>query len=101
MSDIKFVIPKGQTIPLVIKLNVDGNIVTYNRVVEGFEFIVWYVDTQKAVEIVEKIIEKIKAENDDPKHGVTWRTKLIQVVGYNDRYGYVRVKWNCYLRDSG
>lgn len=101
MADIKFFIPKGQTIPTVLELRVDDVRVTYNRIYCGLEFYVWIGDRDKAVEIVEEIVAKIKSEHDDPKHFVTWRTVSIDVVEESERYGYVRIWWKFYIRDAG
>ena len=101
MSDIKFFIPKGQTIPTVLELRVDDVSVTYERIEGGFEFCVLIGDRDKAVEIVEEIVAKIKSEHDDPKHFVTWRTVSIDVVEESERYGYVRIWWKFYVRDAG
>ena len=101
MSDIKFFIPKGQTIPTALELKVDDVSVTYERIEGGFEFYVWIGDRDKAVEIVEEIVAKIKSEHDDPKHLVTWRTVSIDVLEVSERYGYVRIWWKFYIRDSG
>jgi hypothetical protein len=101
MSDIKFFIPKGQTIPIVLELKVDDVSVTYERIEGGFEFWVWVGDRGKAVEIVEEIVAKIKSEHDDPKHFVTWRTTSIDVLEVSERYGYVRIWWKFYIRDAG
>lgn len=101
MSDIKFFIPKGQTIPTALELRVDDVRVIYKRIYCGLEFYVWIGDRDKAVEIVEEIVAKIKSENDDPKHFVTWRTVSIDVLEENERYGYVRIWWKFYVRDAG
>lgn len=101
MSEIKFFIPKGQTIPTVLELRVDDISVTYERIKGGFEFCVWIGDRNKAVEIVEEIVAKIKSEHDDPKHFVTWRTTSIDVLEVSERYGYVRIWWKFYVRDAG
>ena len=101
MSDIKFFIPKGQTIPTALELQVDDVSVTYKRIEGGFEFCVWVGDRDKAVEIVEEIVAKIKSEHDDPKHFVTWRTVSIDVLEVSERYGYVRIWWKFYIRDAG
>lgn len=101
MSEIKFYIPKGQTIPTVLELRVDDVPVTYNRINGGFEFCVWSGDRDKAVGIVEEIVAKIKSEHDDPKHFVTWRTVAIDVLEVSERYGFVRIWWKFYIRDAG
>lgn len=92
MSDIKFYIPEGQTIPTGLELRVDDDIsVTYRRNESGFVFYVWYEDINKAVEIVNEIVAKIKSEHDDPKHSVTWKTTSIKVVKVDPRYEVVCV----------
>ena len=101
MSEIKFFIPKGQTIPTVLELRVDDIHVNYTRIDGGFEFYVWVNDKDKALEIVEEIVAKIKSENDDPKHFVTWRTVSIDVVEESTRCEYVRIWWKFYVRDAG
>ena len=101
MSDIKFFIPKGHTIPTGLELRVDDVSVTYGRINDGFEFCVWIEDRDKAVEIVEEIVAKIKSEHDDPKHFVTWRTVSIDVLEVSERYGFVRIWWKFYVRDAG
>ena len=101
MSDIKFFIPKGQTIPTALELQVDDVSVTYKRIKDGFEFCVWVGDRDKAVKIVEEIVAKIKSEHDDPKRLVTWRTVSIDVLEESERYGFVRIWWKFYIRDAG
>ena len=101
MSDIKFFIPEGHTIPTFLELRVDGIPVTYNRIDGGIEFCVWDGDKDKAVKIVEAIIAKLKFENDDPKHFVSWRTISMDVIDVDERYGCVTIQWKFYVRDSG
>ncbi len=101
MADIKFFIPEGHTIPTVLELRVDDVSVTYERIAGGIEFCVWIEDIDKAVEIVEEIVAKIKSENDDPMHFVTWRTLSIDVLEEDTRYGYVLICWKFRIRDAG
>ena len=101
MSDINFFIPKGQTIPTVLELRVDDIPVTYTRIKGGFEFCVWLGDTEKALSIVNKIIAQIKAEHDDPKRFVTWRTVAIDVLEVSKHPEYVRILWKFHIRDAG
>ena len=63
----------------------------YKTAEDGFEFCVWIRDRNKAVEIVEEIIAKIKSEYDDLKHFVTWQTNSIDVLEVNERYGFVLI----------
>lgn len=52
MGNIKFYIPKGQTIPLALQLDVDGTDVTYSKADGGFEFTVWHVDEEKSMRMM-------------------------------------------------
>lgn len=100
MSNIKFYIPKGQTIPLTLWLNVDGIEVIYSKVDNGYEFSVWYVDKEKAMEVVQEIIKQIKLEQDDPKNGVVWVTTSLEITSVNERFGYVTILWKYRMRDT-
>ena len=98
MSEIIFK-TKGYKVPLIFEVEVGGETVTYNTVDGGIHFTVWRGDTEKALSIVNKIIAQIKAEHDDPMHGVSWRTVSIEVTAETD--WYVCVDWNYYVRDAG
>lgn len=100
MSNIKFYIPKGQTIPLTLWLNVDGIEVIYSKVDNGYEFSVWYVDKEKAMEVVQEIIKQIKLEQDDLKNGVVWVTTSLEITNVNERLGYVTILWKYCMRDT-
>ena len=105
MSDIEF-ITEGYKIPLCLELKVDGVSVTYSRHdydgMDGcFEFTAWTMDAEKAKAVVEKIVEQIIRERSDYKHGVSWRTEMLEVIDTNERYGYTTVEWVYYVRDSG
>ena len=94
MSDIKFFIPKKQAMSTALEgvpVTLKGVPITYERMKDGFEFCVWIRDRNKAVEIVEEIIAKIKSEYDDLKHFVTWQTNSIDVLEVNERYGFVLI----------
>ncbi len=101
MSNIKFYIPKGQTIPLALRLDVDGREVTYRSEAGGYEFTVWYFNRYKAMEIVQEIVKQIKSEHDDLRHGVTWVTTSLEITAVNERYGYVTILWKYRMRDTG
>lgn len=90
---------KGYIVPLVLEVEVDGEPVTYRMVDGGIHFTVWISDTKKALSIVNEIISQIKAERDDPKHGVSWRTVSIEVTAETTLY--VCVDWKYYVRDAG
>lgn len=98
MSEIIFQ-TKGYKVPIVLEVEVDGESVTYNKVDGGIHFTVWLGDTEKALSIVKKIIAQIKAERDDPKHGVSWRTISIEVTA--EATSYVCIDWKYYVRDVG
>lgn len=101
MSNIKFYIPKGQTIPLTLWLNVDGIEVIYNKVDSGYEFSVWYVDKEEAMKVVQEIVKQIKLEQDDLKNGVVWVTTSLEITSVNERFGYVTILWKYRMRDTG
>ena len=101
MSNIEFYIPKGQTIPLTLWLNVDGIEVIYSKVDGGYEFTVWYVDKEEAMKVVQEIIKKIKSEQDDLKNGVVWVTTSLEITNVNERFGYTSILWKYRMRDTG
>ena len=101
MSNIKFYIPKGQTIPLTLWLNVDGIEVIYNKVDSGYEFSVWYVDKEEAMKVVQEIVKQIKLEQDDPKNGVAWVTTSLEITNVNEQFGYTTILWKYRMRDTG
>lgn len=98
MSEIIFK-TKGYKVPLILEVEVDGEAVTYKTVGGSIHFTVWQGDTEKALSIVHEIISQIKAEHDDPKHGVSWRTVSVEVTAETD--WYVCVDWKYYVRDAG
>ena len=89
----------GVTIVLSGILSFIGAQVTYNKVDGGIHFTVWQGDTVKALSIVNEIISQIKAEHDDQKHGVSWRTISVEVTA--ETTWYVCVDWKYYVRDAG
>lgn len=98
MRDIKFFVPTGRTIPTSLELDVDDTRVSYERIDGGFKFVVWEADTDKALDIVRDIVERIKFEHDEPEHGVSWRTVSIGIVDTAD--WYVVIEWKYRVRDS-
>lgn len=102
MSDIEF-ITNGYKIPLCLEVKVDGVSVTYSGCGKGgyIEFTAWTADREKAFDAVKKIVYEIIRERSDYKHFVSWRTESLEVVEHADRYGYTRIEWKYYLRDSG
>lgn len=101
MSNIKFYISKGQTIPLTLWLNVNGIEVIYNKVDSSYEFSVWYVDKKEAMKVVQEIVKQIKLEQDDLKNGVVWVTTSLEITSVNERFGYVTILWKYRMRDTG
>ena len=101
MSEIKFV--TRYKIPLHLEVKVDGVSVTYFRYGNDdcFYFSAWTKDVEKAKAVVEKIVEQIIRERSDYKHGVSWRTKTLEVTDTDERYGYTTVEWKYYVRDAG
>lgn len=101
MSDIKFYIPKGETVPTDMRLYVGDVYVTYHRIDNGFRFEILLDDENKAMEVAEKIVSRMKYEHDEAQHGVSWRTVSLDVVPQEDRYkiGTI-IDWKYRVRDS-
>jgi len=98
MRSIKF-ITNGYTIPTSLELEVDDETsVSYERIDGGFKFVVWETDSDKALEIVNDIVQKIKDEHDDQKHGVSWRT--LSIVITETATWYCVIEWKYRVRDS-
>lgn len=101
MSNIKFYIPKSETVPTDLRLYVDDVYVEYHRIDNGFRFDVLLDDEAEAMKVVKKIVEKIKSEHDEPQHGISWRTKSLKVIPQEERYKIsIIVDWEYYVRDS-
>ena len=101
MSEIKFYIPKDESIPTDLRLYVDDIYVTYHRIDNGFRFEILLDDESEAMKIAEKIVSQLKSEHDEPQHGVSWRTKSLVVIHQDERYkiGTI-IDWEYYVRDS-
>ena len=101
MVNIKFYIPKDETIPTDLRLYVGENYITYERIKNGFLFKTLIDDEDKAMEVVGLVVDRIKYEHDEPQHGVSWRTVSLAVVPQDDRYKIgVWVEWKYRVRDS-
>lgn len=99
MSDIKFYIPKSETIPTELRLYVDDVYVTYERTNYGYDFHILLDDKGEALEVAKKIANKMIYENEEPQHGVSWRTISFEV--FTDPYGIgTTVRWKYRVRDS-
>lgn len=101
MSDIKFYIPKSETIPTDLRLYVDDVYIKYYRIDAGFRFEINVEDEEYALNVAEQIVERMKADHDEAQHGVTWRTVSLTVVPQEERYkiGTI-IDWKYCIRDS-
>ena len=101
MSEIKFYIPKDETIPTDLRLYVGDVYVEYERITSGFRFHISVDDEDKAIEIAKEIADKMKREHDESQHGVSWRTISLEVVPQYERYRIdTVVDWIYRVRDS-
>ena len=101
MSNIRFYIPKYETIPTDLLLYVDDTYVEYKRIQHGFQFWINEDDRQKAMDIAKEITEKMISEHDDSQHGVSWRTVSMEVVDLDPRYCTgTTINWIYRVRDS-
>ena len=100
MSDIKFFVPKSETIPTGLRLYVGDAYVTYTRIEGGFRFLVYLDDEDRAMDVVEKIVRVMLQEHDESEHGVSWRTVSLKVVPQEDRYKIgTMIDWVYRVRD--
>ena len=100
-EQIRFYIPKSETIPTELRLYVGDVYVTYERTDFGFLFEVFLDDGEKALNIVKKIIRKIEAEQSEPQYGVSWRTVSLNVVPKVERWQVgTQIEWEYRVRDS-
>ena len=101
MTDIRFYIPEGETIPTDLRLYVGDVYVGYHRIDHGFRFKILLDDENEAMKIAEEIVKKMKYEHDESQHGISWRTKSLVVVHQEERYkiGTI-IDWEYYVRDS-
>ena len=101
MSDIKFYIPKDETIPTILALYVDDVYVTYERTKGGFTFHILLDDEEKAMEAAKEIVQKMIREHDESQHGVSWRTVSLEVIPQEERYKFgTLIEWKYRVRDS-
>lgn len=100
-SNIRFYIPKYETIPTNLLLYVGDVFVRYERIHGGFRFYIDTKDETEAMEIAEKIVQKMKLEHDESQHGVSWRTLSLEIVPQDERYkiGTI-IDWKYRVRDS-
>lgn len=101
MSDIKFYMPKNETIPTNLRLTVDDIFVTYERINSGFRFEISTDDEQIAMSVAEKIVNRMMNEHDESEHGVSWRTVSLEIDHSEFTFGiYTIVIWKYRVRDS-
>lgn len=101
MSEIKFYIPKSESIPTELRLYVGDVYVTYKRIDSGFRFFISSDDEKKAMEVAEQIVKQLKYEHDEPQHGVSWRTISLEIVPQEERYKIdTIIDWKYRVRDS-
>lgn len=101
MSNIKFYIPEGETIPTALRLLVDDVLVRYVRTNTGFKFYIYTEDEHLAMNIAEEIVNRMKTDHDEPEHGVSWRTISLEIVPQEKRYKIdTIVEWKYRVRDS-
>ena len=101
MSDIRFYIPKSETIPTDLRLYVDDVYVKYHRIDDGFLFEILLDDETEAMKVAERIVGRMKHEHDEPEHGASWRTVSLRVVPQEDRFKIgIWVEWKYRVRDS-
>ena len=101
MTYIRFYIPDGETIPTDLRLYVGNVYVKYHRIDHGFRFEILLDDENEAMKIAEEIVRKMEYEHDESQHGVSWRTKSLDVIHQEERYkiGTI-IDWEYYVRDS-
>jgi hypothetical protein len=101
MSEIKFYIPKDETIPTDLRLYAGDIYVCYKRIKSGFRFYISIDDEDKAIDVAKEITDKMKFEHDESQHGVSWRTISLEVVPQDERYRIdTIVDWIYRVRDS-
>ncbi len=101
VDDIRFYIPKDETIPTALRLYVGDIFVTYERIHGGFRFYIDIKDEAEAMEIAKKIIQKMKLEHDESQYGVSWRTLSLEIVPQDERYKInTIIDWKYRVRDS-
>lgn len=99
--DIKFYIPKDETIPTDLRLHCDDVYVEYERIDGGFIFRILEDNEDTAMQIATAIVDKIRHEHDEPQHGISWRTVSLRIVPQDNRYKIdTIIEWKYRVRDS-
>lgn len=89
----------------------NGHLISYGRIpsniIEGWEGIVFYFttnerelfnDIKKYEEIIQPLIDKLKWQNDESKHGVSWRETRKEAIVWNEMRQITLVSFR--VRDS-
>lgn len=101
MTDIRFYIPEGETIPTDLRLYFGDVYVVYLRIDRGFRFEILLDDENEAMKIAEEIVQKMIREHDESQHGVSWRTVSLEVIPQEERYKIgTLIEWKYRVRDS-
>lgn len=101
MDDIRFYIPKDESIPTKLRLYAGEHYVEYERTLDGFLFKTLIDDDDEAMRVVGRIVNKMKTEHDESEHGVSWRTVSLRIVPQNERYRVgAWIEWKYRVRDS-
>ena len=101
MSDIRFYIPKSETVPTDLRLYVGDVFVTYERIKDGFRFHISLDQEDEAMKVAEEIIQQMIWDHDESQHGVSWRTVSLEVVPQELRYKFdTIIDWHYRVRDS-
>lgn len=96
---IKFFIPSGLTIPTDLTLDVDGTQVDYERIKNGFRFVILTESDDEAFKVATQITNTMIQEHDESQHGVSWRTTSLKLVP--TKWDFERVvEWTYRVRDS-
>ena len=99
--NIKFYIPKDETIPTDLRLYCDDVYVEYERIDNGFIFRISEDNEDTAMQIATAIVDKIRYEHDESQHGVSWRTVSLEVIPQDERYkANTIIEWKYRVRDS-
>ena len=101
MTDIRFYVPKSETIPTDLRLYVGDIYVEYERINNGFRFCVLLDDEEEAMKIAEQIVAQMKQDHDEPQHGISWRTVSLEIEPREERYKVgTNIVWKYRVRDS-
>ena len=101
MADIRFYVPKSETIPTDLRMYVGDVYVEYERIYNGFRFCILLDDEEEAMKIAEQIVAQMKQDHDESQHGVSWRTVSLEIEPQGERYRIgTNVVWKYRVRDS-